>query len=944
MPGCVFALVAITASFHGASPDERILGRHDLEFARALVRNGYPDLADELLTTIESGKSRSKDDALFAQALRLELAEFDAYAQTDPLQQGQAIERVVTDMERFVQEHPGTTAADSLSDRLLDLYRGFGERVAAMLANEDTAAEAKKLRGTGEKMFERAIESLKTERDEIQAKREELSKKLADPDPELERRAMLVAYNLARAYYFHAQILDDDFLKNTRLKNALGILADIQLEFSDQLLCYEGYIYEGLSQRDLGSPEEALVAFDYAIGLRDTYERGANGLYMIAPDAADIVSSAVLQKVILLLQKGDAPAALEVVKDFFATIPDAGQTLKGLAILGQQAEAQKKLGDQKGVEATAQRMIELDPRGPGGEKGRELLGASSAGSLGGVDTYRLAESAARRGEIERAIGLCQQTMVLARGTTEEAKLGAQACLMLGALQAQRGWMHEAVVAWSGVTPRYAQGADAPECLWRAANGFLALQAQERNSFYKDGAREMMTQLTARYPDHRYASMAAIIEGQQLEAEEEFQKAADVYTRIPAGNAGHEESLYRAGNAWVGEMRKLSRENKQAEAKNAANKAEDLLKKARTSLEKAAGETLDLAAQERLRALAFNSRVALANLYLTRGVDRAANVAALFDGAEREFAGDDARLSSVRALRLRALQALGKVDEAALLLDQQLRDDPSGKGLGASAAILARAFDERGVAARSSNTAESESLLRKAANYYGIAIRGQVSGEQAVRIEELEPIATRLNALALQFHGVPDTVESFVEWKGAKLDDPLLDLAVRAYEAVLTVTPSYRTQINLARALGFSQRWEDASESYARLFERESFANLSSRSIDSSVLQEKPELASALLEWGVCEREIGAAKNAPERLSRASSIFETLVLGLREGSKLWWPAKYYQIQTMSDRGEYEGADIAIRSVERNNPDYDAGPLKERFVRLAKELERKVPRKE
>src|SRR5262245_8525777 len=287
-------------------------------------------------------------------------------------------------------------------------------------------------------------------------------------------------------------------------------------------------------------------------------------------------------------------------------------------------------------------MIELDPRGPGGEKGRELLGAASSGSLGGVDTYRLAESAARRGEVERAIGLCQQTMVLARGTTEEGKLGAQACLLLGALQAQRGWMHEAVVAWSGVMPRYAQGTEAPECLWRAANGYLALQAQERSPFYKEGAREMMTQLTARFPDHRYASMAAIIEGQQLEAEEEFQRAADVYTRIPAGSAGHEESLYRAGNAWVGEMRKLQRESKQTDAKNAANKAEDLFKRARTSLEKAAGETLDLAAQERLRALAFNSRVGLANLYLTRGVDRAADVPALFEGAEREFSGDVAK--------------------------------------------------------------------------------------------------------------------------------------------------------------------------------------------------------------------------------------------------------------------------------------------------------------
>src|SRR5262245_11010314 len=936
----LLALAAAVPAARAAIPgDERILARNDLEFARALVRNGYPDLADELLTTIEKGKTQSKDDGLFAQALRLELAEYAAYQLSDALAQSQALEKVVGDMEKFVADHLGTIAADGLNDRLLDLYRGFGERVAAMLANPDTAAEAKSLRGTGEKMFERAIESLKADRETIEKKRGGLE----TSDPDLDRRYMLASYNLARAYYFHAQILTDEFLKNTRLKHCLQVLGDFQLDFPDELLCFEGYIYEGLAQKDLGQPDEAVIAFDYAIGLRDRFERGANGLYMIGPEdsaAADIVSSAVLQKMILLMSKEDAAGAVEVAKDFFATIPDAGQTLKGLAILSQQADALKKLGDSKGVQAVANRLVELDPRGSGGERGRELLGAASEGALGAVDTYKLAESSFNRGDVERAIEMGQQAMIAARGTAGEADIGSQALLLIGTAFAKKDWMHEAVVAWSSVTQRYGNGKEAPECLWRAANGFLALQAREKGTFYKDGAREAMSEISKRYPQHRYASMAAIIEGQQLEAEEQFEKAADVYMRIPDGSAGHEESLYRAGKAYAGLMSKYLRESKASDAKAAAGKAEDLLKKARTSLEKSAGETLDLAAQERMRALAFSARVALANVYLTRGVDRAADVAPLFENAEREFSGDVAKLSAVRALRLKALQALGQVDQAALLLDQQLKDDPSGKGLGASAAILARAFDERGVGLKATNSVEAEAKLRKAANYYGIAIRGQISGEQAVRVDELEPIASRLYALALQFNGVPDTVVSFVEWKGAKLpDDSLLELAVRAYEAVLTVTPSYRGQIIQARALGFLQRWEDAAESYARLFERESFANLSLRKIDPAALSEKPELAYAFLEWGACERQIGIDKNAPERLSRASSIFETLVLGVRAGSALWWPAKFYQIQTMSDRGVYDGAKIAIRDIERNYPDYDAGPLKERFQRLSKELERK-----
>ena len=65
----------------------------------------------------------------------------------------------------------------------------------------------------------------------------------------------------------------------------------------------------------------------------------------------------------------------------------------------------------------------------------------------------------------------------------------------------------------------------------------------------------------------------------------------------------------------------------------------------TELNAAACKTLDLAAQDRLRGLAFNARVALANLYLTKGVDRGAEVLKLFESPEREFASDATKLSA-----------------------------------------------------------------------------------------------------------------------------------------------------------------------------------------------------------------------------------------------------------------------------------------------------------
>jgi hypothetical protein len=160
--------------------------------------------------------------------------------------------------------------------------------------------------------------------------------------------------------------------------------------------------------------------------------------------------------------------------------------------------------------------------------------------------------------------------------------------------------------------------------------------------------------------------------------------------------------------------------------------------------------------------------------------------------------------------------------------------------------------------------------------------------------------------------------------------------------VLPLTPSYRTQINLCRAQGFLGRFEEAAAGYARLFERESFADPVARTINPEAMRAKPELAFAYLEWGVCERETGVAQHANDRLSRASSIFESLVLATAAETQLWWQAKFFQLQVLVDRGEYQIADIGLRSLERNWPDFDGGKhgLKERFQRLGQELAKKV----
>jgi tetratricopeptide (TPR) repeat protein len=337
-------------------------------------------------------------------------------------------------------------------------------------------------------------------------------------------------------------------------------------------------------------------------------------------------------------------------------------------------------------------------------------------------------------------------------------------------------------------------------------------------------------------------------------------------------------------------------------------------------------------------------VGLANLYLEPDVARAGDVMGLFQRAESELGDDAGRMATVWELRFRALSEQKKLDEAMQLFDARMKENANAPWLASGARLLAPILDARGSELRKADpkSAEADRLWRKAAANYLLAIKGQLEGREAVQLESLEGVADRLLIFALHFEGLPDTVESFVDYSGQPLGGELLEATVRAYELILPLTPSYRTAIKLARTLGFLGRWEETAARYAELFERESFVNLTTKTINQEAAASKPELLFALIEWGVSERTLGVDRGDVQRLVRASSIFESMVMGTQVESKLWWQAKYYQMQTLVDRGDYEVADVAMKSLRLTWDKLDENKygLQERFKKLEEEIKKKV----
>lgn len=933
-----------------AQHDEKILSKDDLEFARALQLAGYTDMADRLLEAFKKVKGGSGEVALETEIFTLKRQEEDARKLLDPVQRATALGQVVEATEKFVRDHAGTEQATDLQDDLPGLYQSVGEIIASALAKDPNSPEAKDLRARGTAMFERALDALRAQVETLTAAREKHKElKPDEPDTKLEYDYMVALYSQARTYYFSALVMDPTSLaRKDPLQKALAILGDFELSFGDQLTCFEGYIYAGLCDIELGDLDRAVQDFDYAIRLRESYGADARGVYEMDVYAANIVSSAVLQKMLLLInKKNDVPGAIAVAEDFLKTTPEPTKTMRGLAVLVQLAEAYKTLGDDKNVELVAKRLIDADPHGLAGARGRELLGSGGSGSLGASDTLKLANETWGRGDLPRAVELAQEAGVLARGTAQEADLGTQAAKLLGEILSDTRWpspfYYEATAVWDSAANRYPAGANAPECLHKAIQGYLQLLKLEQRNYFKTQARARMTELTKRYPKSSYAAKAAMNEGALLEAEGDYVRAAEMYASIPEGNPDHEEAACRSGMAWASHSRKLAQDGNAAGAAEASKKAEAIFKATRTEAESTARETLDSDKKNRMVGVSFQARVGLANLYLADKT-RAGEVLQLFEGADREFSAkeDAKKLAASRDFRMRALMTLGQVDKAIELLDSLIKENPESDAVGPSAATLALALDARGRELRTAGKgSEGDAQWRKAANYYFLAIRAQIEGREAVNVESLEPIASRLLVFALHFNRVPEDVDTFLDWTGKVLDEDPFDRAIRALEAVVAATPSYRAEIALARAYGFVGRWDDAAARYDDLFGNEKLIDIATLTLRQEVLRAKPELLFASLEWGVAERESALARNDTNRLTRANQIFGVLV-NQTKGNKLWWQAKYFQLRTLYDQGAYDLADVALKQIERENPDLDEGKfgMRERFVKLREDLSRKV----
>jgi tetratricopeptide (TPR) repeat protein len=944
----LLALVLALAPQAGAG-GPGLLAREDLRFARGLLEAGFEDLAGRVGTAIvdkagASGGPFSADEVLQARVLLLECEAAAAARLPDRAARTGRLAEVLADADALRDEGAPGPWQDRLELAVARFQQAYGELLLGQLEAPGTPAEKTALRKQADESFRGAEDVL---RQRIEETRTALRQ---DGDTaNLERSLILDSYSLGKLQYMHARALrDDEFEHVTLLKAALDTFQEFGLDFGDQLLAYEGNIYQGLCHKELGEAEDALQAFEDAIELRTTYEALPDGRYDLPPEAAAIAAAGVLQKAVFLDAAGDHAGAIAAVDDFLATVPQPLANDQGLAAVAVKAEAMARAGDAQGAAAVAQTLLDADPQGPWGAKAREILARDTGGPLTTQSAQvrlRVIEALIGRGDTTQAHVECRRLRALARGLPAADDILAEALLLEGIAYARDNLLHEACLAFESAALGHPGAAKAPDALWRCISLYFQLYSDERRPQYKRLWSERREAFLRAYPKHENAVLVQLTSGQELEAERDFVGAAKAYQGVNRDSPAWGEAMFRAGTCLYRHATALADSRKAAEAAPFFQQALPLLQQAQKVLDTRREASLDSETRGRLGEMAFTARATIASILLREGGSRVAEVLTILEDVETAFAGDEAKITTAWGLRIRSLEVQGRLAEAVEMLDGLAATDPDARTLGNAAGSLARALDAAGLAANEQDPRSSaaRTLWLDAARLYALSVKGQMTGSESLNLREVEDVGTRLLTLALALDGAPEATDSFLDWRqGGSGNAAVWDQAQRALQAVASSGASYRAEILHARTYGFLGQWKEASVAYLRLFEREPLLDVTGRRFDTALLRNKPELLQAWVEWCAAEAEVGKLLDEPSHLTRSAENLDRALANLDNGSRLWWHAKTLQIEMLVERGQYEAADVALRAVERTTQDFDQGKYgaRERLLAAKAEIKKRV----
>jgi len=964
-PAVSLATIArLLALLAASAPDVR--AQQAAENALQLARAGESDRAELACQEILSNPQSTQDDRAAVDFIRGEVSLTQALQERDAARADDLLDESLDRLQRFVKRN-GTHPLASEARRGIDWRRHRKAERAARAARSELDL---KLLPEREKRANDLYASLAIHySDRIRAVR-------AMPRHAGEHQAELMDLRLdfPRGLLEHARLpgLEEERRRGL-LAEAMALLQDFQLDNSDNAAAFAAFWLDGQCHAELGSVQRAEDRFRAAVSLRSRLrEAGVEA----TDECLRTIRNGQLSLVDLLLKAGQTREALDAAEKALAAeasdSTDEGVLAMRLLVADCRFQMEEFAAAQEAVALVAQ----ADPEGRIGAFAREKsrIWAADPRVRGSQSTpersLAAAESQMEKESWLSALSLLRQAIEGCGSPEELRRIEPPARFKMGQCFSRIGRNHESAFAFERLVRGYPEHELAPTAAFEAARSLAAETSASGEPEDESMERAFVESLLDRWPTHAATLNLPFLQAEKAEKAREFDRAASGYLAVKreadafeAARVAAARCLYvEAASQWekAAAAERTSGGSAAGDSREQLRRAEEILREFLAGARGSAGAgeppfraTAGTEAARQREQLVFQATQQLALILSHDAVARAQESLDLLAEYSRTLSVNHPRLSRVWGLQVRAHLSLGRLDEAATVVDAIFERFPESPSLGPaarSAALqLRREADE--LAAKKADLERVQSHSRRVHRYLMRWLNDPTSRGQRVASAEAIAAAEAILDAARRINGIADGTPSFLDPRagGPRDPQPFRDAAV-LYDSLaqgkfgpLKDKERLGVLISLARTSGFVSAdlrdWQKAHGQYAAAVEAAKVLGADGK-LQHGPLQANPALLSVYLELGGVLLEMGRSGQKLQ-IDEALSVFGAVLGVTAAGSEPWWIAKHLQVTSLYERGR--GADVQLArtlldNLEKNYPSFDEDryKIKTRLLALKAKL--------
>lgn len=932
-------------------------GNDDLEYARALAREGHAELAQDWCERMRRDPKTAAEDRAGVRLVEAEILARAAGAQESAVEARKRLDEAVAALEAFLAESPGHRLAAEAKLQCGVLRRQQGELIAWQAAAEPDAAAREKFRGEGREAYGKAESVLAGVAGEMTAARDAWIRKTDGRRPTDRERAEeegILSIHLeadlqgARARHGRARLLDGPPREKT-LREALDAFMEFELSWGDTPVLHEASLTWALVYGDLGMAREALSRFDHAISLKESF-RQPNGKFVLGAWEREIVLRGYGSKAQALNEAKEFAAAVAAVDEMLTVDPAAASDRNGFLALLQKCDALAGLGKGGDAAALAQQLAKTAPS--------PALAAMAARRLAGaVPAAATAEMLALVAEQQLGAGQWETGLKTLRRAVARAgddRLAAELWWKLGrAYEVHAERLFDAATVYERIALDFPAHERAPEAAFMAARTWnrLAAQAGVERGWEKDQVERNLTLLARTWPKNPFAKDAQYLVAEALYERGRILEAAKEFAQVSPEASLYEQAQVAAGQAYYQAATGAWGKGDRGEATLALfARAEESFRRYLAIAQ--AGPAANARTQELRPSVAASCGQMLAALLMHESKPRPE--AALAAAGDLDATAPDADTRRrVASVKVRALLALGRHAGAAATAESMMSKFPGApSSLDAcrqvAAACDAAAEDLAGPAPVPGGIPPAAAhLWSEAARFYHLwASRAAESRD--ISAADMLRVSDRVFGLGLLVNGLPEGLA-----ETAPADASYFAHAADLYGALSEGRPGpapngTRVHVPLAWSEAHLGNWEAARDALERLVQAERVAGPGGRNFNPAPVAAKPWVFSAFEDLGHVYAHLAAAGTLRESsYDAAYAIFAGVVVNAPRDTAGWWRGKEGVLRVLLERGkpgDFEAAALGMSDLRSNYPDFDEGRfgMKAKLEALEKRIREKAPK--